>query len=144
MWLFVLPPNFRLHPRDCQIAYESKRLSSLGRLSASIAHEVKNPLSSIKAITQVLKEELPSNDSNQEGLTLIIEEIDRLSRVVKQLLLFARPRSHIFQNINISEILENVMLLLKHEADRKQVEIKNITAPDLKILSDKTKIIWNI
>lgn len=103
--------------------YESEKLSSLGRLSASIAHEVKNPLSSIKAITQVMKEDLESNDANQEGLSIIIQEIDRLSRVVNQLLHFARPRSYSREIVRIDQVISNVVMLMKHNARRNNVEI---------------------
>lgn len=104
--------------------YENEKLSSLGRLSASIAHEVKNPLSSIKTITQVTKEELDQDHPCQEGLSLIIGEIDRLSRVVHQLLHFARPHAAKVEHIVMSQIIQDVLLLLKHEADRNHVEIQ--------------------
>lgn len=118
--------------------YENEKLSSLGRLSASIAHEVKNPLSSIKTIVQVMKEELAIHDANQEGLSLVIEEIDRLSRVVNQLLRFARPHSPSLARINLSEALQNVLLLLKHEAERNHVAIHNfLDNKELWMVSDK-------
>ena len=119
--------------------YENEKLSSLGRLSASIAHEVKNPLSSIKTITQVTKEELASDDPNQEGLNIIIEEINRLSRVVNKLLRFARPYSDRLEEIEINSVLKDVLLLLKHEAKRNQVTIKNnaFEEKNLFILSDR-------
>ena len=104
--------------------YENEKLSSLGRLSTSIAHEVKNPLSSIKAIAQVMREDLPANDPNQEGLSLIIDEVDRLSRVVTQLLLFARPHSFNLEPVDVQSLIVNVVMLLKHEAHRNQVTIE--------------------
>ncbi|WP_372368513.1 ATP-binding protein [Candidatus Uabimicrobium sp. HlEnr_7] len=116
--------------------YESEKLSSLGRLSASIAHEVKNPLSSIKAITQVMKEDLPSDDSNQEGLGIIIQEIDRLSRVVNQLLHFARPRSYNEEWVDIGEVISNVTMLIKHNARRNNVEIVTNIKP-IKLYCDQ-------
>ena len=117
--------------------YENEKLSSLGRLSASIAHEVKNPLSSIKTIVQVMKEELPAGDANQEGLTLIIEEIDRLTRVVKQLLLFARPHTSKIEAVKLCEVVQNVLLLLRHEAERNQVSLGNELSRELIVISDK-------
>ena len=128
--------------------YENEKLSSLGRLSASIAHEVKNPLSSIKAITQVMKEELPDDDANQEGLSLIIGEIDRLTRVVKKLLLFARPHSGILERVDVREVIRDVLLLLKHEAERKNIKFEIETAEeDILLLSDRdalSEIFFNL
>jgi signal transduction histidine kinase len=127
--------------------YENEKLSSLGRLSASIAHEVKNPLSSIKTIAQVMKEEISSDDPNHEGLTLIVEEVNRLSRVVKQLLLFARPYNRALTRVNMSEVLHNVLLLLRHEAERNNVVIKNMFEQELWLVSDRdalSEIFFNL
>lgn len=128
--------------------YENDKLSSLGRLSASIAHEVKNPLSSIKTITQVMKEDLPKNDPNQEGLSLVVEEIDRLSRVVKQLLLFARPHTGTLTKVRLNEVLNNVLLLLRHEAERNRVTIHNkMEGSEIWLVSDKdalSEIFFNL
>lgn len=127
--------------------YENEKLSSLGRLSASIAHEVKNPLSSIKTIAQVMKEDLPADDPNQEGLSLIVQEVDRLSRVVKQLLLFARPYTRELTRVNVGEVLHNVMLLLRHEAERNRVIIDNELGEELSLISDRdalSEIFFNL
>jgi signal transduction histidine kinase len=127
--------------------YETEKLSSLGRLSASIAHEVKNPLSSIKTIAQVMKEDIPAKDPNQEGLTLIVEEVDRLSRVVRQLLLFARPHASTREKVKVGDVLDNVLLLLKHEADRSRVAIKNLVSGDMVLMSDRdalSEIFFNL
>ena len=115
--------------------YESEKLSSLGRLSASIAHEVKNPLSSMKSIAQVMKEDLEQDDANQEGLSIIIQEIDRLSRVVNQLLHFARPRSSQREIVSIEQVISNVVMLLKHNAGRNNVALE-IEVEDAQLYSD--------
>ncbi len=104
--------------------YENEKLSSLGRLSASIAHEVKNPLSSIKTIAEVTKEELTPTHPHYEGLELIVGEIDRLSRVVSQLLHFARSRSGKVERLIISNVIYDALLLLRHEAERNRVIIE--------------------
>ncbi len=117
--------------------YENEKLSSLGRLSASIAHEVKNPLSSIKTITEVTKEDLPKNDPKQEGLDLILGEIERLSRVVNQLLRFARPHSSHLEEVNIREVLRDVITLLQKEAHRNHVELIQEGEEKISFLSDR-------
>lgn len=127
--------------------YENDKLSSLGRLSASIAHEVKNPLSSIKAITQVMQEDLPSEDPNQEGLALVVDQVDRLTRVVQQLLDFARPQPFTLAPVDIQKIIFNVLMLLKHEASRNQVTIDNQITEKLELKSDQdalTEIFFNL
>ncbi|GJQ60088.1 MAG: hypothetical protein D8M57_15930 [Candidatus Scalindua sp. AMX11] len=104
--------------------YENEKLSSLGRLSTSVAHEVKNPLSSIKAIVQVLREDLKSDTKKQESLSIIVEEIDRLAKVVYQLLEFAKPQVDSKTNVKIHEVINKVLVVVRHEATMKNIEIR--------------------
>ena len=119
--------NTRLVERRLQLErqmYEAERLSALGLLSASIAHEVKNPLSSIKAIATVLREDLQNDAPKAGDLTVVLREIDRLSRVVDRLLKFAQPKQGAaFQAVDIKAVLEDVVLILSHEAERQDVAI---------------------
>src|SRR3989337_66626 len=101
--------------------YENEKLSSLGRLSTSVAHEVKNPLSSIKAIVQVMREDLRKNDPLQEDLAIIVNEIDRLTKVVNQLLQFAKPSSEVKANVKIGEVINSTLVVLNHEAKQNNI-----------------------
>ena len=101
--------------------YENEKLSSLGRLSTSVAHEVKNPLSSIKTIVQVMREDLSKDDSKQEGLNIIVGEIDRLTKVVNQLLQFAKPRNEQKTNIKVTDIINSTLVVLDHEAKQNKI-----------------------
>ena len=103
--------------------YENERLSSLGRLSTSVAHEVKNPLSSIKAIVQVLKEDSRNEAKTQKSLSIIVEEIDRLTKVVNQLLVFAKPQGDSKTNVKISDLINKVLVVLRHEAKMNNIDI---------------------
>lgn len=104
--------------------YENEKLSSLGRLSTSVAHEVKNPLSSIKAIVQVLSEDSKNDNTTQKSLSIIVEEIDRLTKVVNQLLGFAKPQGEDKTNVKIDELINKVLVVLRHEASRNNVDIR--------------------
>ena len=119
--------NTRLVERRLQLErqmYEAERLSALGLLSASIAHEVKNPLSSIKAIATVLREDLQGDQTKAGDLSVVLREIDRLNRVVDRLLRFAQPKQDDgFQVLDLKAVLEDVVLILFHEAERHGVEI---------------------
>ncbi len=103
--------------------YENEKLSSLGRLSTSVAHEVKNPLSSIKAIVQVMREDLRKNDPLQEDLTIIVDEIDRLTKVVNQLLQFAKPGSERKTSVKLGDVIHSTLVVLNHEANQKKITI---------------------
>ncbi len=101
--------------------YENEKLSSLGRLSTSVAHEVKNPLSSIKAIVQVIREDLKKNDPLQEDLAIIVNEIDRLTKVVNQLLQFAKPGGEVKTGVKIGEVIHSALVVLNHEAKQNKI-----------------------
>jgi len=101
--------------------YENEKLSSLGRLSTSVAHEVKNPLSSIKTIVQVMREDLRKNDPLQEDLAIIVNEIDRLTKVVNQLLQFAKPSREVKAHVKIGEVINSTLVVLNHEAKQNNI-----------------------
>ncbi len=103
--------------------YENEKLSSLGRLSTSVAHEVKNPLSSIKAIVQVMREDLKKDDPLQEDLAIIVDEIDRLAKVVNQLLQFAKPRSEMRTTVKLGDAINSALLVLNHELKQNKIAV---------------------
>ncbi|MDP6775866.1 MAG: histidine kinase dimerization/phospho-acceptor domain-containing protein, partial [Candidatus Latescibacteria bacterium] len=112
--------------------YEAQRLSSLGLLSASIAHEVKNPLSSIKAIASVLQEELEDNTTAAEDLRVVRSEIDRLTGVVERLLRFARPEhGNGHRDVALKPVVDDIALILSHEAEQHGVGIRSEVRADL-------------
>ena len=118
---------------------EAERLSSLGRLSATIAHEVKNPLSSIKTIVSVLRGELAGNDQAAADLDVIAREVERLSTVVANLLGVARPGKRPGEGTSIvpppegfdaREMLEGLLAVLGPDARRRGVKIETRFSPD--------------
>lgn len=102
----------------------NEKWMSLGRLSGKIAHEVKNPLSSIKAITHVMREEFPPDNRFHKDLTMVEGEIDKLTEVVNHLLRGARPTTDEGHVANICDIVENVANVLRTEASQNNIEIK--------------------
>jgi signal transduction histidine kinase len=114
---------------------ESEKLLSLGRLSASVAHEVKNPLSSIKSIVQVLREDAKRDEKSKEALSIIVNEVDRLTKVVNQLLQFARPAGGKKQSYKLSDILTGVLLVMRHEATKNGVSIHREDKDDIPLIN---------
>ncbi|MCC6742399.1 MAG: hypothetical protein IT175_00930 [Acidobacteria bacterium] len=92
-----------------------ERLASLGQMAATVAHEIKNPLSAIKSIVQVLREE-SSGAGQDEDLRLIVGEVDRLNRTVTQLLSFSRPAIAESTPAMLGEIAKTVGRLLDPDA----------------------------
>jgi signal transduction histidine kinase len=92
-----------------------ERLATLGQMAATVAHEVKNPLSSIKSIVQVMREE-DGLAAYSRDLELIVSEIDRLNQTVSQLLAFSRPGNADARQVQLSELVDSTVALLGNEA----------------------------
>lgn len=108
----LLEENLRL---ERELA-ERERLAALGRMAATVAHEIKNPLSAIKSIAQVMREDESLRNEYERDLGLIVGETDRLSQSVTQLLSFARKESPAAQPLGIDELLRSVVDLFRASA----------------------------
>ena len=108
----LLGENLRL---ERELA-ERERLASLGRMAATVAHEIKNPLSAIKSIAQVMREDESLRNEYERDLGLIVGETDRLSQSVTQLLNFARKESPAAQPLSVDELLRSVVDLFRANA----------------------------
>jgi len=102
----------------------SQRLASVGRLAAGVAHEIRNPLSSIKGFATYFKERYPDQPDDQQTADIMIQEVDRLNRVVGQLLEFARPISVKRQPISLQALLNDSIKLIKNRAAEKNISIQ--------------------
>ncbi|HWX40421.1 MAG TPA: ATP-binding protein [Blastocatellia bacterium] len=112
-----------------------ERLAALGEMAANVAHEVKNPLSSIKSIAQVMREDGGLADYDRD-LGLIIGEVDRLSRTVSQLLAFSRAGSHTAGPdgpVQVGELISAAAALLEGDARERGVRISLRTDRDAMI-----------
>lgn len=109
----------------------SQRLASIGRLAAGVAHEVRNPLSSIKGFATVFKERYRDVPADQEAAALMIQEVDRLNRVVTQLLDFSRPVAVNRASVDPGVVLDELERLIKERADRQQVLVRTVLDPAL-------------
>lgn len=107
-----------------------ERLATLGQMAAQVAHEVKNPLSSIKSIAQVMREENALKDYDRD-LELIISEIDRLNRTVSQLLAFSRPSHADSQPVVLADLLSACVAMAAVEAGERGVEVKAESAGEV-------------
>ncbi|HZM89629.1 MAG TPA: ATP-binding protein [Blastocatellia bacterium] len=100
-----------------------EHLARLGQMAAQVAHEVKNPLSAIKSIAQVMREEEALSGYDQD-LSLIVSEIDRLNRTVSQLLAFSRPSHADTRPVQLSDLINATVTLATSEAKERGVDLK--------------------
>lgn len=100
---------------------ERERLASLGRMAATVAHEIKNPLSAIKSIAQVMREDESLRNEYERDLGLIVGETDRLSQSVTQLLSFARRESPAGQPLSVDELVRSVADLFRANANEQGI-----------------------
>ncbi|MBE9535694.1 MAG: sensor histidine kinase [Proteobacteria bacterium] len=99
------------------------RLSALGELSAAMAHEIRNPLGSIKGGIEIIEEGFDKNSRKYEFVDIIKKEIARLDRIISEFLTYARPRPPHKSMNSINEIINSVVALLGREADRQGVKV---------------------
>jgi len=102
----------------------SQRLASVGRLAAGVAHEIRNPLSSIKGFATYFKERYPNRPQDQQTANIMIQEVDRLNRVVGQLLEFARPISVKKKRISLQALLKDSIKLIEDRASAKGISVQ--------------------
>jgi two-component system sensor histidine kinase HydH len=119
----------------------SQRLASVGRLAAGVSHEIRNPLSSLKGFATYFKERYHDVPENQQISNLMIQEVDRLNRVVGQLHEFARPITVSKKPIRIKAFLENSLKMVERQASDANITIKTGFDLELKeVLIDPDRI----
>ncbi|HID92530.1 MAG TPA: sensor histidine kinase [bacterium (Candidatus Stahlbacteria)] len=126
--------NARLHEKEklrLKQYYEQDKLASLGKLSTAVAHEIKNPLASIKGLARIMEKDLKDNNVNKKHLGVIISEVDRLNNIVNQLTNFAKPILTKFQFINVEPIIGEVVDLLRMKSSRSNIKIIHESEPNL-------------
>jgi signal transduction histidine kinase len=110
---------------------EKDRLAALGEMAAGLAHEIRNPLGSIKASAQYLSEIAEQPGDRGEFLDIIVDEVDRLNRVVGSFLDYARPAHSDPEPICINSAVELTLQFLRPECDASEVALHIAMDPDL-------------
>ncbi len=99
------------------------RLASIGTLAAGMAHEIKNPLVSIKTFSQLLPEKFDDKDFREKFSSITTREVERINHIVEQLLHFARPMKPRPKLLDLHNTIDEVLGVLHEEIERKKAEI---------------------
>lgn len=93
------------------------RLAAIGRMAASIAHEIRNPLAAMRGSIQMLRSEMDSDSSQTELMEIILRESDRLNRIITDFLNYARPRSLAPVRVDVGDLLHQTFALMRHSPE---------------------------
>jgi len=102
---------------------KSERLAALGEMSAIVAHEVRNPMASIRASAQRISKKISDTDPAKKYTVFIIQEVDRLERVVKDILTFSREPEPQKQPTNINALIKDTLYFLQSEIKQVQARV---------------------
>jgi len=109
----------------------SRRLASLGSLAAGVAHEIRNPLSSIKGFATWFRERYRDNPEDRETAEVMIREVDRLNRVITQLLEFARPLTMHRVPTPLQAVIRHALKMVEGEAQAKRIAVETDLSPEV-------------
>jgi signal transduction histidine kinase len=115
---------------ESTISY-SRKLAALGRLSAGIAHEVKNPLNATMIHLELLKMQLADQPAAKEHLAIIAAQMRRLDEVVQGFLRFTRPEDLKLQQVRVRGLIEDLLPVIRAEAANHNIEVRVECPPDL-------------
>jgi two-component system nitrogen regulation sensor histidine kinase GlnL len=107
------------------------RLAMVGTLAAGLAHEIRNPLGGIKGAAQLLKRSLDRDSALLEYADIMIREVDRVDKLIEQLLDLSRPAKLELAALNIHEILADVLLLQAQAPEERKTKVKKQFDPSL-------------
>ena len=125
------------------------RLAAVGRLAAAIAHEIRNPLTSIAGSVSMLSDAPTLNPEERALLQIVIRESDRLNNIITDFLAYSRGKQYRFERVNLIPLLEDTLILLEHRLTAENTGIKlerSFPKSEAWVLADGDKlkqVFWN-
>lgn len=118
----------------------SDRLAMIGQIAAGTAHEIRNPLTSIKGFLQILKNSLSEKGMDKElsYTEIMLDEINRINGLVSEFLLLSKPKDTVFYKVNISTVINEILPIIRNEAILHNVTVEYESKPSLpEIVADR-------
>ena len=117
-----------------QFSRNRDHLANIEFLALGMAHEIRNPLGGIRASAQLLRQDL-DNPEQKEYLDVVISEVDRINRLIEQMMNFTRPRELKINEINIHKVLNDILLVERESIAQKQVRMEQVYDPSLPLIN---------
>lgn len=121
------------------------RLAAIGEVSAGVAHEIRNPLTSIKGFIQLIEEDLDKDDSKLTYTRIVTEEVDRLNKIIGTLLYYAQPSMPKRSLVSINDVIDDTLLLVNIEMSKKDLAIHkyyNQNLPTIPVDAEQVKQVF--
>ncbi|MBD0382596.1 PAS domain-containing sensor histidine kinase [Paenibacillus sedimenti] len=120
--VYVIFKDISEEKRAEELLIKSEKLSVVGQLAAGVAHEIRNPLTSLKGFVQLLKSKTSEHDFYYD---IMLSELERINFIVSEFLVIAKPQAVYFQPKELKDILANTIILLNSQATMKNVTIQS-------------------
>lgn len=101
----------------------SGKLQALGELTAGLAHEIKNPLASLKGATEILADEIPLDSPRRKMVEILHKELDRLHDLLERFMSFARPASYDKENFDLRQLIEKTIAVIQSQAKHSGIRL---------------------
>jgi PAS domain S-box-containing protein len=102
---------------------DAEHLATLGELSAGLAHEIKNPLAGIKGAIDVIRDSMPSSDVHREILADVLHEVNRIDKIVRDLLNYAKPKPPSLSDIHLADLAQRIVAMARQSAKNEATDI---------------------
>jgi PAS domain S-box-containing protein len=102
---------------------DAEHLATLGELSAGLAHEIKNPLAGIKGAIDVIRDSLPESDKHREILGDVTHEVNRIDKIVRDLLNYAKPRPPSHSSVDLPELVHRIVAIARSTSQHDSLPI---------------------
>ena len=141
----ILANSFNQMTRELKISrdklIQSEKLAAVGQIAAGVAHEIRNPLTSMKMIVQLLKRRSQDDENSKKQIQVVLDEINRLEIIINGLLDFARPMQLSLKPVNVADIIDDVLNIMIADLSHRKIELeKNIEENLRKVMLDADRM----
>jgi two-component system sensor histidine kinase PilS (NtrC family) len=121
-------------------AKRKEKLAAVGELSRNIAHEIRNPLASLKGSIEILLENRVPEEQKRKLMEIAIKEMDRLNKIITDFLLYTRPARLELKRFDIISLINEVIWILKTSPKAERIEINRMGPPKVEIVADESQL----